>query len=113
MYPFQIMVTINQSNKELKKSLKDLGITDIDVDETFPKPLTVGTCHMFPHNRTMLRLNEFDPTCSQCKGNLAHEVFHATHFIMNTVGMQLSFENDEAFAYLTGFLTERIYNVIQ
>ena len=113
VYPFQIMVTINQSNKELQKSLKGLDITDSDVKEAFSEPLTVGTCVMFPHNRIMLRLNEFDVTCNQCKGHLVHEAFHATHFAMNAVGMQLSFENDEAFAYLLGYLVEKIYNVIE
>lgn len=108
VYPFKVMVSVNQTNKDLKKTLKERNITDINVEETYPN-LTIGSCYMFPGNKILLRLNEFDKECGQCKGVLVHEAFHATHFVMDTTGMKLSFENDEVFAYLIGFLTEQIF----
>ena len=38
---------------------------------------------------------------------LTHELFHATHFILEKVGITFSCDSDEAFAYLLDYLVER------
>lgn len=44
---------------------------------------------------------------------LAHECTHLTNFIFHSRGIQLSVKNDEPQAYLTGWITETVYNVIK
>lgn len=41
-------------------------------------------------------------------GVLAHEVFHVVHRVMNVVQIPLSYDSEEAWAYLTDFLMTRI-----
>ena len=41
-----------------------------------------------------------------CIGNLAHECLHAAYFILEGVGVQLSFENQEAVTYLFQYIFE-------
>lgn len=45
-------------------------------------------------------------------GTLAHEIFHAVTFILTRIGMSLTNESDEAYAYLIGYLTKEIYKHI-
>lgn len=41
-------------------------------------------------------------------GTMAHEAFHVVRHIMATIGMPLSDESDEAYAYLLGWLVREI-----
>ncbi len=43
---------------------------------------------------------------------ISHELFHATHYILKRVGMTLSDETDEAYAYLNSYLTEKFYSLL-
>lgn len=40
----------------------------------------------------------------------AHEGFHAAVYMMDHIGMKLSYDNDEAWAYLIGWIAECIYD---
>lgn len=42
-----------------------------------------------------------------------HEVFHATYGICSGVGISLTEESQEAFAYLNGYLNKKIYDQLQ
>jgi hypothetical protein len=42
--------------------------------------------------------------------NLNHECIHATSYILHAVGVPISQENDEAFAYLNNFIFKKITN---
>jgi hypothetical protein len=46
------------------------------------------------------------------KGVVAHELFHATSYIMYWAGMELQTETEEAFAYQLQYLTNQFYNQI-
>lgn len=45
--------------------------------------------------------------------SIAHEIYHATMKLMEWVGMYPSPANEEAFAYVVGFITEEVYIKIQ
>jgi hypothetical protein len=45
-------------------------------------------------------------------GVIAHEVMHAVHEILTTIGMKLSNDSEEAYAYLTGWLIDKVYKVV-
>ena len=44
---------------------------------------------------------------------IAHELFHVTHHILNRAGIRLTKRNDEAHAYLAGFLAKEAYRIIK
>lgn len=41
-------------------------------------------------------------------GTIAHETVHAVNCVFNNIGLKLDGENDEAQAYLTGWIAEQI-----
>jgi len=45
-------------------------------------------------------------------GLIAHEVVHLKNYIFSDVGQKLDLDNDEAEAYLTGFLFDKIYEFL-
>lgn len=44
-------------------------------------------------------------------GLVAHEAFHATHFLMDKIGIRLSHKSDEAFAYMIGYIVYKIHEM--
>lgn len=110
IYPFDIMVSLGQSDDELKASLKEWGIEWDEILEMAPTGL--GRTAMLDGNQTVLRLTNV-PVSVTDYGTLAHEIFHAVAFIMDRVGMVLCRQSDEAYAYLIGYVTKEIYKRIK
>lgn len=48
------------------------------------------------------------PKTAQEAGTLAHEIFHATCAMLENMGMALSDDSEEAYAYTIGFITEKL-----
>jgi len=46
-------------------------------------------------------------------GLIAHEVTHLKNYIFKAVGIKLDTDNDEAEAYLVGFLFDKIYDFLK
>lgn len=46
-------------------------------------------------------------------GTLAHEIFHVVNNIADRAGLKLNDGSDEAYAYLTGYITETIYRELK
>ena len=46
-------------------------------------------------------------------GTISHEAMHITNFIAEWAGIQPSFENDEAVAYLNTWVFDKAYNLIK
>ncbi len=106
IYPFDVMVSISQSDEQLTK---DLHKYDIDWDDDM-KCNGQGRCVMTPTNQTIIRLWNY-PEDNEDYGCLQHEIFHAVTFIMHRIGMELIVtKSDEAYAYLIGYLTREIYD---
>jgi hypothetical protein len=40
---------------------------------------------------------------------VAHEIFHAVYDLLAKAGIRLSFDSDEAYAYLIGHITQKFY----
>ena len=45
------------------------------------------------------------------KATMAHEIFHIATYIMEKVGIRLSHDSDEAYAYLIGYITRKINEI--
>lgn len=112
IYPFDIMVSIGESDKQLANSLEPYAGKLLERDYElckYPLPTCHGRACMFSNNASLIRLRKL-PKGSKEFGNLAHEIFHVATFIMDRVGMKLEvMVSDEAYAYLISFITERIY----
>lgn len=105
VYPFDVMISMGETDDELKTHLLKVNI---DNDDHKLKATTIAKAVLFYNNTSLIRLRHI-PETPRDFGTLAHEIFHVATFIMTEVGMQLNDDTDEAFAHLIGFLTERIY----
>ena len=114
IYPFDIMVMMGYSDEEVRHELSQYeGISEEDINLAMFKTYTTkGRAVMFETNQTFLRIREI-PETPLDYGFLQHEIFHAVTFVMHTIGMKLKIDySDEAYAYLVGYLTEKIYEEI-
>ena len=114
IYPFDVMISIDESDDVLEKRLMKYGSTKEDCSELINLADTVrGRCVMLPSNQTVIRLKKL-PKKYDMMSVISHEVFHATTFILHRIGMKLElFVSDEAYAYMIGFLTTEIYKKIK
>lgn len=53
-----------------------------------------------------------NPKTAEEVGFLVHELFHATYAVMCNVGINLSEDSEEVFAYTIGFLTEKVLGAL-
>lgn len=115
IYPFDVMVSIAQSDDDLKKEiLKYKGTEEVKNNFDMCKwnsPTNRGKTVCMGGKQTIIRLRYY-PRTPEYKGVLSHEVFHAAHFIMENLEMPLCNKNDEAYAYLIDYITKEIYKKI-
>lgn len=110
VYPFDVMVSIDETDEELSKRLKGFSYDQDGVELLMNlPPTTQGRCVMLSSNQTVIRLKK-QLTKHQNIANVSHEIFHAVTFILNRIGMKMEVEvSDEAYAYLIAYLTSEIY----
>lgn len=108
VYPFDVMVSINESNDNIVKLLKKYNVDYSDVDVQQISETRKGRTILFKGNQTLIRMFDFDES-PVSYGNLQHEIFHAIEFIMDRIGQKLTFDSDESYAYAIGYLTTEIY----
>lgn len=110
-YPFDVLFSFNQSQKEFDKALREKGIKYFK-DETFNNLTCMArTCHL-DSGATIVRFKDFSKTAFGF-GVLNHEIFHVVEFLFDKIGMPHNvFFTSEAYAYLIQSITERVYNRI-
>jgi hypothetical protein len=119
IYNIDIAISANQDYKSFKKSIYSTW----DLPEIYmPKEEEMGGvgCAM-----TICREKgeHLIPYAIKFEGNISkyhdrhqvisHEVFHATYRILFSRGMFLTYQSEEAYAYLTGHLVREIYKIIK
>ncbi len=110
IYPFDVMVSLCQSDEELTVILKKKNWRWDDL----LKLKGDGKFVIFPDlNAAVIRMKHF-PDYPEGQGTMAHEIFHAVTYILDRVGMELKIgESDEAYSYLVGYLTKEIYKKLR
>ena len=105
VYPFDVMVSFGESDKQLEMALGKYNIKWSDN----MKVIGQGLFYMTESNQSIIRLKKV-PQSDDEFGYLHHEIFHAVTYILDRVGMKLILgKSCEAYAYLTGYITEEIY----
>ena len=103
IYPFDVMVSVKERQEDIVKRIERTGYK-LDADEKEKLWMTgQGRTVMLRGGQTILRLDTLK------HGVISHEVFHAVDFLMNKVGIKLTEESDEAYAYAIEYLTNEIY----
>ncbi len=106
VYPFDVMFSFGQTGSQLKRDVEKRGIEWDEKRFTYPG---CGRCETFDSmNHTVIMLYRM-PDGDEDYGTLQHEIFHAVYQILKSIGMSLSDDSEEAYAYLIGYLTEKIY----
>lgn len=116
LYPTRLGVIVGGSEDEIMEALKSEGAPDylqLDFDTFDALTITEGVCKDEKGAERFCIYVVFDPKNENfTHGVIAHEVRHVTSSILNRVGYRLDAENDEAEAYLAGWVANFIYSVI-
>lgn len=110
IYPFDLMVSIGQTDAQVLLKLKQFGLEKEDPEQwQYTGPTNIGRAAILSNNASFLRLRSL-PSTPRDFGCLAHEIFHVATFVMYKVGIKFKvLQSDEAYAYLVGYITEQIY----
>ena len=116
IYDYDLIYSQNQTNEELIKSVykyrKSNGITEkIPNGALELLKMDNGEALTIMNNDKMIVIRIFKHSSKLLPSflnSVAHEIFHAVNEVMDYINMTLDRNNEEAYAYLTGFLMEKI-----
>lgn len=116
VFPFDVMVSIGQSDEEfiasIKKYCPEDAFNELMQDKilcNMPDTVQARTINVIEGGQTIIRLKQYPKTPVQY-GYLGHEIFHAATFIMDRMGIEfVLMKSDECFAYTIGYITTEIY----
>lgn len=113
VYPFDLMVHFGDPQIMFNK-LRDLisreSLLDIELD--FERGVGVGRTMMDKETGAVvlwMREPWSDDFSPESFGTLSHEIFHAVELVFDRIGITLSDDSSEAFAYLIGFITRQVH----
>lgn len=109
IYDTDILVVIGTID-EAKRELADYGVNPMPIVEKITTQ-TKGLTYLLDMGQLFLWLPS-KPYMSNQRGTMAHEIYHAANIIMQKVGINLSVDSEEAYAYLIGLITSKIEDMI-
>lgn len=112
VYPFSVMVSFDENNKEVSHRLKKLGISQEEIKMVMMNSTTHGKYMMFSNQASIIRLPVI-PKDPYWIATLSHEVLHCVIEVFRRVGLPLSSKSEEAYTYLYGYLIQKILEKIQ
>lgn len=110
IYYRDIIFFFGHNVKEMNKVLKKYGTTVPD-DLLDHEGNLMGRFYLNSKNQAHIWVPKF-PKSPREYGFLQHEINHAVTIILDKLGMTLSGDSEEAYAYLTGYITEKVYEFI-
>lgn len=115
IYPFRVMVSLNETTEKFTESIKQGWDTDILEDlASYEHPCQAGLAYLYlSDNKSFgaIRLHSFEKT-PEGYSDLQHEIFHIAEFVLRKCGVILNENSHESYAYLIGYLTKEIYKRI-
>jgi len=109
-YPFKVMVSLGEKEKDLSKTLKKLNV-DCNKECVSVKGCA-GYFIPFSNYLLLIRSKKY-PKTSQDFAILQHEILHCCFFILKEVGIRLSPKSEEAYTYLLETITYKILKQIK
>jgi hypothetical protein len=105
IYCTEIVVSIGQTDDEIfdecKKNWESEKYEDVVISAVSCQ--TLANCS-YNSKMLMIRFKEKKPK----DGLIAHEAFHAAFRILNSIGINPSYETEEAYAYLLDYIVNKI-----
>lgn len=104
LYPRKLWITYDATPKELNRKFPygdDCGNPFEEESQNYASTYVTADRNKYKGALIVFENKE----AMNCK-TIAHESVHAAGYICYTVGIQADFKNDEAFAYLTGYIAE-------
>ncbi len=112
MYPYDVMVSINETDDQLIKNLKNRKVFRshdlIDYNRGAAKYVVWYEEHL-----ALIRLPQLPRSANDYAG-LMHEILHIVIDMLRSIGMRLSPDgaSDEAYTYFMSYLVKHIFNNI-
>ena len=111
VYPFDILVSINQTDDEFYSEVSHLSDDNLEsvflnLDET-----VLARSYITKNNVSIIRFMNLDKE-NIPHGLISHEALHITSYILKRVGIDFSFETEEAYAYFLNYIVDNIYSTI-
>lgn len=93
----------------LKDEMENVSQEDLAyAEEAISEKGYAGRCLLLPSGNLVVHLVDAPNTATDL-GTLAHEIFHVAETYLASIGMKLSDDSTEAYAYLIGFLTTAVF----
>lgn len=108
IYPLVLVVMINESNEKCYKLLTKMNVDEADARLMDLQQDEVGKTNIFGRSLGVIRINRKVNT-PEFHSTLAHELVHIVLPFLVSIGFKVSNDSEEAYAYLMGHLTEKIY----
>jgi hypothetical protein len=104
-YDIDLIVSVMQTDVEFTRLLKRK--INPSYHSAIPKSYVgeIACFVKFENGQAAIRFKE-NPDLN----TLTHEVFHAVYGLFDRLGINLTKDSEEAFAYFTGYLNQEIYN---
>jgi hypothetical protein len=112
IYPFDIMVSIDETDKELASKLIKFGIKKEAFIAMNMSPTAIARCVMFDGNQTVMRFRLIEDK-NKFISKIAHETLHAISGIFDVIGIKFTDESEEAYTYLLDYIILQILNRIK
>lgn len=114
LYPFNVVVSIGHTDKQLDTILRRKGVAAIDDRNMALYGIGSAKYCLWPgDNLSLIRLKAL-PRSANDYGGLMHEILHVVISVLRVVGMQIEEGQgaDEAYTYLMSYLVSRIMHSI-
>lgn len=113
IYPFKIVFAFGASDDNVYLALKNNKVSDAELGESYVLGNSSGLTVFYKKaQRGLIRVKHI-PDESYYKGTLAHEVDHLVNDILKTIGMKRTASSEEAYTYLTGYITYKVYQKLK
>lgn len=108
IYPCSLMVAVGMDDKTLKKKLASrISEEDFDTHLKYDLPIRARTAFL-GDNTSIITFKTWNGS-SEHYGIMQHELFHVVDFTLSAMGLTLSESSNEAYAYLMGYLSEKVH----
>lgn len=113
LYPCRLGIVISESEQEINKYFEEQGSGEVNLRGVEAMTVTQGSCKTDNDEYRFCVYVIFNPKELFTHGVIGHEIAHAVNAIFERIGQRLDGDNDEAQAYLAGWVCDTVYSAIK